>query len=162
MVPDNGNNGDTYDAIISGGTLTQDIAGGVTIQQLFMSGGTLVLTNPLTLNSGLQFTGGAIQSGSLFMAGLSKQAATMGVSNTFFNNSGYYDLALASGNAFSGGGSVFNNSGTLAKSTGTGAVSFDISLNNAGTLWRKTEPLRLTPGELSAVSYLLLLGRYSS
>ena len=146
VVPNNGNNGETYDAVVSGGTITQDITDGVTIQQLFMSGGTLVLANPLTLNSGLQFTGGNIQNGSLFTAGPSRQTVAMGVSNTIFNNSGYYELALASGDAFNGGGSTFNNSGTLAKSTGTGAVSFNIALNNSGTLLVQNGSLRLTPG----------------
>ena len=80
------------------------------------------------------------------MAGLSKQAATMGVSNTVFENNGYYDLALTSGNAFSGGGSAFNNFGTLVKSTGAGAVSFNISLNNSGTVLVQNGTLRLTPG----------------
>ena len=143
VVPNNGNNGETYDAVISAGRLTQDIVGGVVIQQLFMSGGTLVLANPLTLNSGLQFSGGSIQSGTLFMAGPSQQTAIMGVSNTVLNNSGFYDLALASGNAFGGGGSSFINSGTLRMS-GTGIVSFNLPLNNSGTVSVDNGTLRLT------------------
>ena len=60
VVPNNGNNGVEYDVNFSSGTLTQDIVDGVTINQLFMSGGTLVLANPLTLEVGLQFSGGSI------------------------------------------------------------------------------------------------------
>ena len=145
VVPNNGNNGETYDVVIAAGRLTQDIAAGVTIQQLFMSGGTLILANPLTLNSGLQFSGGSIQSGTLFMAGPSQQTAIMGVSNTVLNNSGFYDLALASGNAFSGGGSSFINSGTLSMS-GDGAVNLNIALINSGIVSVESGILRLTPG----------------
>ncbi len=53
-MPNNGNAGADYDVTFASGTLTQDIVAGVTINQLFMSGGTLVLANPLTLNYGLQ------------------------------------------------------------------------------------------------------------
>ncbi len=115
VVPNNGNNGADYDVTFSSGTLTQDIIAGVTINQLFMSGGTLILANPLTLNVGLHFSGGTIENGVLNIAGLSDQSATMGVSNTTLNNSGTYELTF-DGDAFSGSGSVFNNSGTLVKS----------------------------------------------
>ena len=88
VVPNNGNSGVDYDVTFSTGTLTQDIVAGVTINQLFMSGGTLVLANPLTLNYGLQFTGGSITSGILNIAGDSTQSALMTVSGTTLNNSG--------------------------------------------------------------------------
>ena len=115
IVPNNGNNGVDYDVNFSSGTLTQDIVDGVTINQLFMSGGTLILANPLTLEVGLQFSGGSITSGILNVAGISSQSALLTVDNTIINNSGSYDLVL-NGNAFSGGGSTFNNSGILTGS----------------------------------------------
>ena len=133
VVPNNGNNGTDYDVFFASGALTQDIIAGVTINQLFMSGGTLILTNPLTLNVGLQFTGGAITSGLLNIAGVSSQSALMTVSNTTLNNSGSYDLVL-NGNAFSGGGSIFNNSGTLTAHATDGTVTFNIPLSNTGTI----------------------------
>ena len=131
VVPNNGNQGQDYDVTFSTGTLTQDIVSGVTINQLFMSGGTLILANPLTLNEGLQFTGGSITSGILNTVG-GMQSALMTVSNTTINNSGDYTLSFASGNLFSGSGSIFNNSGSVSRSGGTGGVTFNIALNNSG------------------------------
>src|SRR6185437_477130 len=94
VVPNNGNNGQDYNANMSGGLLIQDISPGVTIQQFQMSGGTLQLDNPLTLNAGLQFSGGTIQGGNLFIAGTSNQSALMSVNATTINNSGTYNISL--------------------------------------------------------------------
>ncbi len=58
----------------------------------------------------------------------------MGATGLTLNNSGAYNFTLASGNLFSGAGAVFNNSGTLARSAGTGVVSFNVPLNNSGTV----------------------------
>jgi hypothetical protein len=71
----------------------------------------------------------------------------MGVSNTQILNTGDYNLALANGSAFSGGGSVFsNNDGTLRK-TGTGVVDFNIQLDhNDGVVRVENGTLRLTAG----------------
>ncbi len=153
VVPNNGNQGQEYDVTFASGTLTQDIVAGVTINQLFMSGGTLILANPLTLNVGLQFTGGAINSGTLNVAGNSTQAAQMSVSGTTINNSGIYDLTLASGNLFAGGGSIFNNSGTLTRSTGSGVVTFNIPLNNTGTVSVQSGTLQITAAGSSAGTF---------
>src|SRR4029077_10647674 len=122
VVPNNGNNGADYDASLSAGSLTQDIVNGVTIDTLFMSGGTLILANPLTLQAGLQFSGGSILSGTLNVAGSSSQTAVMTVDNTTINNSGSYDITLAGGNAFAGANSTFNNSGTLTGHATGGAI----------------------------------------
>jgi hypothetical protein len=150
-VPNNGNNGETYDAVIASGTLTQDIVTGVTIQRLFMSGGVLVLTNPLTLNAGLQFSGGTIRDGALFVAGVSTQSATMTVNNTQILNTGEYNLTLPSGSAFSGGGSAFSNSDGTLRKTGAGSVDFNIELNNSdGMVLVENGTLRLTAGGVSA------------
>ncbi|HEY3662568.1 MAG TPA: FecR domain-containing protein, partial [Chthoniobacterales bacterium] len=132
-IPNNGNNGADYDVTFANGTLTQDIVSGVTINQLFMSGGTLVLAYPLTLEVGLQFTGGSITSGVLNVAGTSTQSALLTVDNTTINNSGYYDLVL-NGGTFSGEGSTFNNSGTLTAHATDGKVTFSIPLHNTGTV----------------------------
>ncbi len=147
-MPNNGNNGTDYDVFFSSGSLTQDIVDGVVINQLFMSGGVLVLANPLTLEVGLQFSGGSITSGILNVAGLSNQSALMTVSGTIINNSGIYDLTLTSGNLFSGSGSIFNNSGTVARSSGTGTVTFNIPLNNTGTFAVNSGTLILTSGNV--------------
>ncbi len=148
-MPNNGNDGTDYDVFFSSGTLTQDIVAGVIINQLFMSGGTLVLANPLTLEVGLQFSGGSIISGTLNVAGLSSQSALMTVSNTTLNNSGSYDLVL-NGDAFSGGGSVFNNSGTLTAHATDGTVTFNIPLSNTGTVSAEVGTFVLTGGGTSS------------
>ena len=145
IVPNNGNNGVDYDVNFSSGTLTQDIVDGVTINQLFMSGGTLILANPLTLEVGLQFSGGSITSGILNVAGISSQSALLTVDNTIINNSGSYDLVL-NGNAFSGGGSTFNNSGILTAHATDGTVEFNIPLVNSGTVSAEFGNLVLTGG----------------
>ena len=144
-VPNNGNNGVDYDVNFSSGTLTQDIADGVTINQLFMSGGTLILANPLTLEVGLQFSGGSIISGILNVAGISSQSALLTVDNTTINNSGSYDLVL-NGNAFSGGGSTFNNFGILTAHATDGTVEFNIPLVNSGTVSAEFGNFVLTGG----------------
>jgi hypothetical protein len=150
-VPNNGN-GQFYNATIGGGLLIQDITAGVTIEQLFMSGGTLRLDNPLTLNAGLQFSGGAIIGGSLFIAGTSDQSALMTVSNTTITNSGTYNISLDGSDVFSGS-ATFNNSGTLSKTTGTGTDNFNIALNNSGTVSAQNGTLRFTVGGTSASAF---------
>ena len=146
VVPNNGNNGADYDVFFSSGTLTQDIVEGVTINQLFMSGGTLILANPLTLDFGLHFSGGGITSGILDIFGDSSQTALMAVSNTTINNFGSYDITLVNGNAFSGGSSTFNNSGTLILQSTDGTLSFNIALNNAGTVSAESGVANLVSG----------------
>ncbi|MEP7072067.1 MAG: FecR domain-containing protein, partial [Verrucomicrobiota bacterium] len=131
VVPNN-NGSNLYNAVISGGSLTQNIAPGVTIQQLRMSGGTLTLANPLTLKAGLLFSGGNIYNGTLFIEGSSVQSATMDAFGLTINNSGDYDVAF-DGSVF-GNAPTFNNSGTLRKGSGPGASGFNGRLNNSGTL----------------------------
>ena len=111
-----------------------------------MSGGTLILANPLTLDFGLHFSGGGITSGILDIFGDSSQTALMTVSNTTINNFGSYDITLVNGNAFSGGGSTFNNSGTLILESTDGTLSFNIALNNAGTVSAESGVANLLSG----------------
>ncbi|MEO8044158.1 MAG: FecR domain-containing protein [Spartobacteria bacterium] len=144
-VPNNGNNGANYDVVFSNGTLTQDIVSGVTINQLFMSGGTLILANPLTLEVGLQFSGGSILSGTLNVAGTSTQSSLFTVDHTTINNSGSYDLVLT-GDAFSGESSSFNNSGTLTAHAAAGKVTLSIPLYNTGTISAEAGTLALLGG----------------
>ena len=146
VVPNNGNNGVDYDVTFSTGTLTQDIVDGVTINQLFMSGGTLILANPLTLNYGLHFSGGGITNGILNIAGDSTQTAVMTINGTTINNSGHYDITLISGNVFSGGASNFNNTGMLLGNSTDGTVSFNMPLNNSGTVSAESGTFSLTSG----------------
>ena len=150
MVPNNGNGGKDYDVIFASGTLTQDIISGVTINQLFMSGGTLILANPLTLEVGLQFSGGSITSGTLNVAGSSEQSTLLTVNGTTINNAGDYTISFPTGNAFSGGGSVFNNSGQLLLESTDGTVSFNIPLNNTGTLSAFSGNVNITAGGSSS------------
>ncbi len=155
IVPNNGNGGFVFDVIFGSGLITQNIAAGVTVEQLFMTGGTIILANPLTLHSGLQFAGGTLRDGTINLDGPSQQSALMTVNSTTLNNSGNYALTLASGDAFSGANSVFNNSGTLTTS-GAGAVSFNIALNNTGTVMVQNGTLRLTSG--GSLSGALVVG----
>ena len=104
------------------------------------------MTNPLTLNAGLAFSGGTITNGILNVAGTSTHSAVMGAAGLTLNNSGTYNLTLASGNLFSGAGTVFNNSGTIVRSGGTGVVSFNMPLNNSGTVSVASGTLQLTAG----------------
>ena len=152
-MPNNGNGGANYNVVMGSGALTQDIAPGVTIQQLQMTGGAITLTNPLTLNAGLQFSGGTISNGVLNVAGTSTQSAVMGAAGLTLNNSGTYNFTLASGNLFSGAGAVFNNSGTLARSAGTGVVSFNVPLNNSGSVSVGSGTLQLTAGGSGAGTF---------
>ena len=101
-----------------------------------MQGGTLQLNNPLTLNTGLQFTGGSIIGGNLSMAGTSTQSTPMGVQNTNLRNSGTYDITFDSANAFTGSPatSSFNNLGTLRKTNGIDEITFSMPINNSGAI----------------------------
>ncbi len=153
-MPNNGNQGQDYDVFFSTGILTQDIVAGVTINQLFMSGGTLILANPLTLDTGLQFSGGTIENGTLNVAGLSAQSATMGINSLTVNNSGIYNLTFDGTTVFSGGGSIFNNSGSLVKNSGTGVLTFNIALVNTGTVASYSGDLQLAVAGTSAATFI--------
>ena len=111
-----------------------------------MSGGTLVLANPLTLDFGLQFSGGGITSGILNIFGDSTQSAIMTVNGTTINNSGHYDITLTSGNVFSGGSSNFNNSGMLLAHADIGTVSFNMALDSSGTVSAESGTFNLISG----------------
>ncbi len=110
------NNSTTYDATINDGTVTlnQDI----TIQRLFMNGGTLDGSSTLTLNDGLTMTGG-----------------TLG--NPFFSSPITINLGAGSTSTVSGGTIVvlaLNNAGIFNTSTG---VRGDVH-NLAGATWNQT------------------------
>ena len=152
VIPNNSNT-QTYNASIASGSLGQDIAAGVVIEQLFMSGGTLRLDHPLTLEAGLQFSGGAINSGVLNIAGASTQSVQMGASGLTINNHGTYDLTQDGGAVFNGGGNVFNNFGTLRKLGGNMADDFNVPLNNTGSVSVQTGTLRLIGGGTSSSAF---------
>ncbi len=157
MVPTNGNNGANYDVAFSSGALTQDIINGVVINQLFMSGGNLILANPLSLEAGLQFSGGSILSGTLNVSGVSSQTAVMGVADTTLNNFGSYDLALSTGDAFTGGGSLFNNFGTLTFHGLGGTVTFNLPLINTGAVSVAGGVISLTGGGSASRTFSVAL-----
>src|SRR5205085_7862410 len=123
-----------------------------TIEQFQMSGGTLRLDNPLTLNAGLQFSGGTIAGGNLFIAGPSTQSALMTVSGLTITNSGTYSIAFDGSDVFSGS-ATFNNSGTLSKTTGAGTDNFNIPLNNTGTVSSEDGTLLFSVGGTSAGAF---------
>ena len=118
----------------------------------------MVLANPLTLDVGLQFSGGSITSGTLNVAGSSTQSAVMGVSGTTINNSGDYGITIASGNLFNGTGSVFHNFGNVTRSGGAGAVTFNIALDNEGIFSVESGTLTLFSANTVANSGLLQAG----
>ncbi len=160
IVPNN-SGGKAYTAIINSGMLTQDIVAGVIIQQLQMNGGTLVLTNPLTLNTGLQFTGGTFIGGNLFIAGTSTQATTMTLQNVMLNNSGAYNITINSGFAFNGAGSNFINSGTLRKADGgMEEVFFDIPITNTGTVSVPTGAFTFSGGGTNSGTFSAAAGGF--
>src|SRR5207237_123242 len=117
----------TFTAIINGGSITQDIVGpggaGVTIQTLQMSGGTLFLDHPLNLNAGLQYTGGSIFDGMLFINGASTQAVPMDVQGL---------IIRSNGTAFTGTGFMSFNDGTVTTLAGTITNNTAIFINSAG------------------------------
>ena len=143
IVPSN-SGGNTYDVVMNGGTLTQNIASGVEIEQLFLNGGTLVLANPLVLNTALQYTGGTISGGILTINGAgSTQSALLTLNNATIENFGSYNLNVASGNLFGGSGGTFNNLGNVLK-LGAGTVNFNIPLVGGAGVLEGT--LRFTAG----------------
>jgi hypothetical protein len=153
MIVPNNNGSNLFNASMSSGMLTLDISGGVTIERFTMSGGTLALNNPLTLNAGFDYTGGTINNGTLFVAGTSTQSAPLTGNNFFINNSGDYELAFDSSNAFVGT-VTFTNSGTVTKSTGPGTVTFNATLNNtSGTMLAQNGTLRFTSGGLQSGTF---------
>ena len=158
IVPNNGNAGSNYNVVLGSGTINQDIGAGVTIQNLAMSGGGLNLTNPLTLNAGLTFSGGTINGpASLTIAGTSSQSAAMTLNNLTIANSGTYNLALDNITIFAGTGS-FSNSGTLAKTVGGGGASFNLPLSNTGTVSAQSGTLSLTGGGTSSGGFAAASG----
>ena len=50
----------TYDVALAGGTVTQDVVGGVTVNSLTWSGGTLAGINPLTVLNKVTWTDGSL------------------------------------------------------------------------------------------------------
>ncbi len=70
----------------------------------------------------------------------------MTVNGTTINNSSYYDITLTSGNAFSGGGSIFNNSGSLTLHADGGTVTFNLPLNDSGIVSAESGTLILASG----------------
>jgi hypothetical protein len=72
IVPD----GSTYDAVINGGTVTQDLVDGITVENLTLSGGTLEGTNPLTATGLITWTGGYISNSGVTVGDLSMSGNT--------------------------------------------------------------------------------------
>jgi mannose-6-phosphate isomerase-like protein (cupin superfamily)/predicted secreted protein len=154
-VPNNGNNGSNYNVVLNAGTLAQDIASGVVIEQLQMNGGTLRLDHPLLLNAGLQYTGGAINAGNLITGGDSTQALTLTTNNATLSNLGTWRLLFTGGNVFAGSGSTFGNSGSfIASGPASGApTNFNLPLVNLGTFLVEAGIVNIANGGSSAATF---------
>lgn len=130
--PNNGN-GVTYDATINNGDVTLDT--NITIQRLFLNGGSVGGSSELTLNDGLNLTGGSLFDVTLKLTAGS--SSNIGADFTSFsgiatiNNSGTVNET-----AFVGG--VFNapriNNLTGGVWNIHNADGFNVVLNNSGTI----------------------------
>ncbi|KKL76372.1 hypothetical protein LCGC14_2045530 [marine sediment metagenome] len=60
LYPSSGNGGFTYDATINAGNVTQDVAGGIMIEQLTFGGGAITGDYELTVNGLFTWTGGTM------------------------------------------------------------------------------------------------------
>lgn len=77
--PNNGSPSPTYDAVQSGGVLTVDVGGGITLQKFTMGQATLTLTNPLTLNEQLTLSAPAPANSNKVVTQTINGASTMNV-----------------------------------------------------------------------------------
>ncbi|MEY2545910.1 MAG: hypothetical protein QOG48_1027, partial [Verrucomicrobiota bacterium] len=133
VVPNN-SPGKNFIAILSSGAVTQDIAAGVKLQQFRISGGTLVLSNPITLTNGFQYSGGSIGATStLSIFGTSTQSVTLMQDGPTINNHGVYNVTFDNADVFMGAG-TFNNSGTFNKTIGPNEDTILTPFNNSGTV----------------------------
>jgi len=60
LYPNNGNGGFTYDAVINNGSVTQDLAAGITIEKLALGGGMIAGDYDLMVNGLFTWTGGTM------------------------------------------------------------------------------------------------------
>ncbi len=142
-VPNNGNGGNNYNVIVNAGTVTQDIAGGVTIQALSFSAGGITLNNPLTINALFTFSGGTLGGGSSLIATggtllTGSTTKTLGVA-MFSNPAGatMTDGAASTGQLQLDAGAILNNGGSyLAQNNlGIGLLASG-TFNNLGSFTR--------------------------
>ncbi|MBS0660590.1 MAG: FecR domain-containing protein [Verrucomicrobia bacterium] len=149
LVPNNGNGGSTFNVTIGSGTLTQDIAAGVTVQTLTLNGGTIFFPTGNTLttnglltwssNAALQGAGTVTAAGGALFGGSAFSDLTGGV--TFVLPAGQTATQNGTNEIRLGGGAVFQNQGTFLAQTNFGLSSLPGGgvFNNTGTFTRDTQ-----------------------
>lgn len=168
LFPNNGNGGLTYDAVISGGTVTVDQA--INIEALNQTGGTIDGPSDLTAAGLTTWTGGEMNGVGTTHAngGLDLSGATKFLSGRTLNNAGTATwtagpFTTSSGAVFNnqlgatfdtnfdgsfsngaGAQSQFNNTGIFTKSGGTGTTTVSVIFNNTGTVIVESGTLNLS------------------
>ena len=168
FFPNNGNGGNTYDAVINGGMVTLDQA--IRIEKLTLNGGEIAGSSNLNLNGLFTWSNGTMSgtgvttiepSGSLELSGsnfanhflnrtlVNNGTATwisrpLSMSGGSIQNNGTFNINATS--VLIGSGGVFNNAGTLNK-LGTQRVQFiNTNLTNSGNVNVQAGELELPSG----------------
>ncbi|QEG35935.1 beta strand repeat-containing protein [Bythopirellula goksoeyrii] len=178
LFPNNGNGGLTYDALISGGTVTVDQA--INIEELQLSNGSITGISDLTASGLTTWTGGEMTDTGVTNAngGLNLSGSTKFLTNgrtinnagaatwtagpittshgAVFNNQLGATFDTAFDGSFSngaGGQSHFHNAGIFTKSGGTGTTTLGVEFNNTGIVEVDTGTLSLSGGGTSSGSF---------
>ncbi len=171
IFPNNGqpNPGDTYNAIVNGGTVTLDQ--NIIIQSLTFSGGTIDGGNNLTLNAASTWSGGGMSGAGTTTFNGSLALTTSGLGSRSLVNNG---ATTWSGSNLTSSGTWSNQSGalfdiqnnqnwdnngvnnlagaTFRKSAGTGTSTIQGPFNNSGAVEANTGTLSFTGGGASSGS----------
>ena len=187
LWPNNGNGGNTFDAVINCGTVTltlDPVDPGVVVEELSLGGGTLLGASDLTANVAITCDGSYVGG-----TGLLQTNGTLTISGSWGNRfaertisspdtvwSGTGDVLMYNGATFNNTGTfesqgygkfehrtgargVFNNLGTFTKSVGTHVTRFDeVSFNNSGTVEVQTGTLSLAGGGTSSGTFVVSPG----
>ncbi len=174
LYPSNGNGGFTYDVIIDSGIVTQDLLAGVTIENLTVSGGSILGEGDLTVNGLYTWTAGTMDgTGTTYLNGGVDISSNAGknfyrpmvnagtltwsgtgdiraytVEATFTNlATGIFDIQSdADFRDAAAVGPIFNNEGILRKTGGTDLTIFGVIFNNSGTVEAQSGTLAFYAG----------------
>ncbi|TWU27617.1 beta strand repeat-containing protein [Bythopirellula polymerisocia] len=179
LFPNNGNGGQTFDAVISSGTVTVDQA--INIENLQQTNGTITGTSDLTVSGLTTWTRGTMTgtgtthaNGGLDLSGsnsktlngrvLNNAGAATWTAGQFITGNGAvlnnllgatfdtnFDGEILDG--FIGAPSQINNAGTFTKSGGAGTTRFHIAFNNTGAVNVQSGTLSLSGGGTSSGSF---------
>ncbi|WP_148071883.1 beta strand repeat-containing protein [Bythopirellula goksoeyrii] len=179
LFPNNGNGGLTYEALISGGTVTLDQD--ISIENLQQTNGTITGSSDLTISGFTTWTRGTMSgtgttraNGGLDLSGslpknldgrvLNNAGAATWAAGQFITGNGAvlnnqlgaifdtnFDGEIFDG--FIGAPSQINNAGTFTKSGGAGATRFHIAFNNTGAVNVQSGTLSLSGGGTSSGSF---------